>query len=577
MSANSTADIHTPDSSADGVWDFYGTHNVIGHLSGPTITAIVLALIALTGLVVLCRRRPKFTIFVVGIWLVWLAAKFLQGEAAWNTVKTHAHNALEASVAFARAVWTLVVAWVVFVLPLLGDVWHFLEPLLEKAGEGVNNGWNATTWEERCIAILCFVGIIGSTRAVVLLWQRRDTLRDVLFQLSFVVVGPLVWKGVSMLDHRWSRNLVVLAIDIWPVIVSLRLLVRLEDEKAKQQKEAENAGWFRNALSLAAPEKFKSRKDFSATELHLGIRHLLAYWSCWPLLHLLFLYVVESGCVPEKDKSAGDGVIIALIIWFRFWRVSLIAPYFYGVLHGCVGRFADAAGRVASNATSRGAGAAFKGFQWARSTAASASGPDAPAVGTKRRLLVIAGLVLAILGLISLLLNVLAFVSAVATIAILLGAAGDSARWVARDDADMCASRLSFWVIALAFLWLCQVPLLGGFLELWTPLVFAASLAGGEQFLLKLILKVVVCVHARLPCVGSGSDAKKTTGSSASNAAEPLLANATDAADSNPATPVKGAPALDAASSAARDAAAAAEGEAEPRTSSAKDEETGTG
>merc|ERR1712137_1524057 len=80
-------------------------------------------------------------------------------------------------------------------------------------------------------------------------------------------------------------------------------------------------------------------------------------------------------------------------------------------------------------------------------------------------------------------LRVIALLSSLLTLACLWGVALDSVRCIARKDDDLCVSRLAFWVVTLAWLWLCDVPVLSEVLQVWTPILLVAALLLGETLL----------------------------------------------------------------------------------------------
>merc|ERR1712194_962968 len=78
---------------------------------------------------------------------------------------------------------------------------------------------------------------------------------------------------------------------------------------------------------------------------------------------------------------------------------------------------------------------------------------------------------------------------------------GDSAQVVTRRNLELFASRVSFWVVAVAWVLLCSWQVLGDILRSWTLFVFVAALACGEPLIgvcIRAVRSCYTCCHRRL-------------------------------------------------------------------------------
>jgi len=500
--------------------------HTVHHQGSELIPDIIVGLLALC-LVVLCLyKRPKITGALLGVWLAWLLCKFLQGATAWSHVVTRIQQTSEATIKAFIACWKALCAWLFLLFPFLDDVFHFVKPLVVAASTQIVRGWNAMSWEERGIAAVGCMGVCSTVWIASVMWRSREKcwqkIRRVVFHLSFFVVGPAVW----WISVRWlASNADVptgVFMSLLPTLASVDVLLTLwrERELAKQQQANQKSwrSWFNLGVATKEQTFLQSRDGFDATRFHTRLRSWLSYWSCWPLLYFLEFLIHDSGLVDEEDYPSAYGVLTALALWAQWWEASRLAPYLYVIVANCFGgcfaRLSAQSSAVKTEAT----GCVYKAWRKIMNQV----GNHYVAVGV---------VLFAAAAVVAFFLKVLSLISSLVAFMFLVSVAGDSARWVARDDPEMCPARLSFWVIAMVWLSLCEIPLLRVALSIWTPVVFVVALVAGETCLMYVAYGSLRWIQRCLDrCVASHEAKKKEAKNKAmedknNSTEEPLLAD----------------------------------------------------
>lgn len=433
--------------------------------SGLLTDVLLLAVLAAVLACCLCWR-PRLTSAVVVAWLAWFVFRFAEGRSAWNEIAGHAQHARTATETAVGALAAMFSSWFVLAAPALLDLQRLLGPVFSSAGQGLLQVWNALSWKERGIASLSLLAVGSSVVAMRALCQHQDTVKQVFFQLSFAIVGPLIWWCTSHLPHVYAALLVGVVMSLVPSVASFLALLQLQWEREATEQKAKNdntrSEWL-TALDLPANEVIDEG-------LQAKMRMWLSYWALWPFLHVIYTLVNSLDAVNKDDRPVIDGLFVALIIWTQIWETSRIAPYGFALCAVCLRGFSERAGRVADVAGSRAVGHAAQAY-----------------VTLSERLgsswqLYVAG-ALAVIAVASVLLQVAALTEALVSIIFLFCVAFDSARCVARSSVDVYTSRLAFWIIAMAWLKFREIPFLGTSMVAWTPLVFVVALAGGETVL----------------------------------------------------------------------------------------------
>lgn len=223
-------------------------------------------------------------------------------------------------------------------------------------------------------------------------------------------------------------------------------------------------------------------------ELQVKMRMWLSYWALWPFFHVSYSLANSLDRIGEEDRPAIDGLFVALILWTQFWEASRVAPYGFALCAVCLQGLSQRASRVADVAGSRAVGHATSLYEQ--------GGAMAERLGTSSPTVYIAA-ALAVIVVVSVLLQIVELTEALVTLVLLFCVAFDSARCVARSSTEVYTSRLAFWIIAMAWLKFRELPVLGATLTVWTPLVLIAALAAGET-ILSSVVYFVGSLRARL-------------------------------------------------------------------------------
>lgn len=191
--------------------------------SGVLVDAVLLAGLVAVITTCLCWR-PRLTGAVVAAWLAWFGFRFAEGQSAWKEVVGHAQDARTATETAVGAVISMFASWFVLAAPALLDLERLLAPLAKGVWKATLHVWDALSWNERGIVALSFLAMGSSVVATRALWQHQDTVKQVLFQMSFAICGPLIWWLTSRLPHIYAILVVGVAMSLVPSLASLRYL-----------------------------------------------------------------------------------------------------------------------------------------------------------------------------------------------------------------------------------------------------------------------------------------------------------------------------------------------------------------
>ncbi|CAE7715733.1 unnamed protein product [Symbiodinium sp. CCMP2456] len=446
---------------------------------------------AMSILAVTCScflKRPRTTSTIVCAWIAWFGLQLARGHSAWQEVLEHAESAAKSTAGAVRANGDMLVAWVTLVLPAVYDLWRLVCPILLRFLVMLQWMWTCMSWEQRGILALCGMGIGGTAYAVMLLWKSRSWLRHnsnaffksakhVLFHVSFIAVCPTVWLAASLCPSDVVPCVVFFLLGtLLPVLWTSRALIQHDHEKDAQTDEETRSQTFSWLPAIRWRETFSPSAD-----LEQEMRYLLSYWACWPLLCAIQFSVSR---LPNKTRPGAEGLLIALTMWLQYWRGSFLAPYLFTLLTSLLSHTIE----HLYNLLDAGRQAACAILQ--RPTCSIYLLSLCP---HERWAMVAAGVLLLVFCL-----EVASVVSVLITVGLLFGIALESARCVAGNTTQMYANRLSFWVLVNVWFWVLKVPVLGGVLSLWSPVMFGLAFVGGEAafsaltgLLLRLLARIV--------------------------------------------------------------------------------------
>eukprot|EP00929_Paragymnodinium_shiwhaense_P067958 TRINITY_DN34156_c3_g3_i1.p1 TRINITY_DN34156_c3_g3~~TRINITY_DN34156_c3_g3_i1.p1 ORF type:complete len:609 (-),score=131.54 TRINITY_DN34156_c3_g3_i1:3-1829(-) len=486
-------------------------------------------------------HRPKSTSVVMLIWLSWSVYEFASGQDEWATYNKHLTKAREATEDAAEAIGQMFAAWFVLILPFFVDLEQALQPVAVRAWKELVHIWSLFTWQQKAIGALVTAAFLGTAWAAVAAyravkaaaaaraeaqraravakeaegaareeerrqaWQdRKQAAKAIMFQLSFVVVGPLVWICTGFLSGSCASLLVVALMSLVPMVISLAVLLRVERHRAQQKedklKEQEQTSPSKSWFSLPAFNLEVIVEDVKPElpqALQDRVLYWLSYWSCWPVLAGLHALSHTEALVKEDSQASADGLVLALVVWVTVWEQSRFAPYMLGILARLFSCVTVQLSNMTDSLSVRAPGVALQAAQRGNELVGQ--------LGSKSIMVAVVGL--AVASAILLALRVVAFLSSLLTLVCFWGVALDSARCVAKRDADLCVTRLAFWVITIAWLAICEIPVLSIILEVWTPILLVFALLMGETLLhTALNFSMRCCARCVIATLGGSDD-----------------------------------------------------------------------
>ena len=382
-----------------------------------------------------------------------------------------------------------------------------LRPLLWELYSSSVHVWGSLSWEEKGMLALCAMGLGGAAYIVLRIWRARTWLREssvaclgfleqVLFHMSFVILGPLIWTASRLLPEQVPDAMYLALATLWPMFCSARALVHHHAEKkgwAQEEQETKSSKWWNFRLNLPS-----LKEDFRmSAKLEEELCFWLCYWSCWPLLTLL------QWSLDSLELKGSKGLLIAVALWLQIWQGCFLAPYVFTILTQLFGRCTEYATKILDTVRQL----AFRAIQklpWHVYLVNAFQG--------ETLMILLAGVLLVLICL-----EVASVVSVLISVVLLFSIATESARCVANEEHRIYADRLAFWVLVNCWLSCLRLPALGSILGLWSPLAFAAAFFGGERAffvvyfaVLRALTAVVSCLSELLKKESEAGDAKDT-------------------------------------------------------------------
>lgn len=455
-------------------WSYYAER--LWHLSVPLEAVPEVAAWLVCGALTLWLgrfiifRRPYACALSALAWAGWLTwqALCVSGMQAVYSAKRRGLAALEATDNFAQHLVGLVRAWTDFFLPFLSDVCRWAIRL-----------WKKTTLNQRLIVGFILLSCYSILQAVRIFRQHRQRIMHVLFHLSFLVVGPLLWYSSGFLTPHLLIESVTHLITTFPTLISLLVISNAADNEAKKKADRRRS---------------TGQSIVPSTNLQMQ-RLWLSYWACWPTLAVFEAGVSTIPKLLHSENSQSMQIdlmraLLTFVVWLQFWQGSrLLHSTFQSVLFDTslleyFFRFFGARGLWVLGI--------IRGGLWAGASPAGGM----RAWGLIRRLtsqlwLFILGLAvfgLVMFALFTLFYRALNVVSNVATMLLWLCAASDSADTLTNDAEDFYSKKLSFWVLAMIWEAATRLPYVGVILRLFTPFAFSLWLLAGDTVLRRLIL-----------------------------------------------------------------------------------------
>eukprot|EP00929_Paragymnodinium_shiwhaense_P086345 TRINITY_DN4686_c0_g2_i1.p1 TRINITY_DN4686_c0_g2~~TRINITY_DN4686_c0_g2_i1.p1 ORF type:complete len:584 (-),score=93.37 TRINITY_DN4686_c0_g2_i1:46-1797(-) len=448
-------------------------HAEATYTEAQVVDALVLAVgIALLGWLIYRLRVPMLVVF--GMWFMWLLWRvcIMRDPKAWPHIE-HAAAAAQTSAREAVInVCKMLQELFILFFPFFHDGWQNLVPVLHDVRDYLLKLWSSLSQRDQSLVIVVIFAVMLSVILMVLLWRHCATVGSVLFQLSFLVICPVVYYVVLEMQPDNAAVLLSFFMTGVPVMGSIWAIQQRQEERERYRRllgagsghtgEGHMTGLqgFLFAVSAAPSPKASER-------VQEKLRSWLSFCAFWPLFDLAKKAAeVLPGGFARPPVYAG---LLCAVLWTQFWHGSRAALVFLQCLTTATSStytrqvLSDASDTVASSVSGSMSYMAGLATAWAQFL---------PGEQVTMGIAVVVAL--------SLLLSTMSLVDSFLDFCILFGVAVDSARLAVEGDADACSSRLAFWIIALSWMWLLTLPLLRTFFGLWTPLVLAAAASFGE-------------------------------------------------------------------------------------------------
>jgi len=413
-------------------------------------------------------RHPRTCLAVAAAWMGWLGWQvcFVSGYSALEATQMRLVVALGVTDRFAQDLFALVKAWIDFALPFLSDLLGWAIDM-----------WRRLTVRQRLVVSVAMPSVYAVVHVVfetVRVFRRHElVLKKVIFHTSFLVGGPLVWYLCGALPTDWLPWCVSHAITTMPTFLSLLVLSHREQPHG------------------------------TPTPM-LGMQRLwLSYWACWPAL--AFLEAASAmATVPNNRHADIQRGLLTFVIWLQYWQGSLL---FNLALRGILSR----AGFLENTASLLGGKHALKLLGLVRGglgvTSSASLGGTRLIARMMRHLWLVAVLTtfmtLIFAAMVYVFYRFVSMISILATALLWCFAAADSSDTLSRRAEDFYSRKLAFWVLAMLWEFVTQLPYIGVVLRLFTPFVFSIWLIAGDTVLRHLVLPVFGMV--REPVVAATS------------------------------------------------------------------------
>jgi len=513
-----------------------GVNGIHFHVKGidPSLAAAdcIVAAVSLSILFYFIYKLPKVCAAVVVAWIAWFIIKCCQSkEMDWpEWVEDHTSNALNKSRLAVKATAKAWVAWLHLLIPFAADAYTLLQPVVVGIGSAIGKysaeAWRATDWAERGVATFVLLTLFIILQAVKKVREKKADIQKTAakagWQLVFLVLAPAVWFGCALVQQSCGQQYVLAGVyfmlTVLPWMVSFKAIFRVMVERregeralAAQHAEAKKGegrlgGWMHD-LQDPSHNFLQEQMTPLPPALMARVECWLAYWSLWPVLDTAFILapcVKDTGGTTDLHFMQFNRVLINVIIFCQFWNGSYAVPRVYNIFAFVIDNsFAKLEGvaRYGKDIMSN-----FLWRNWGSAAGLATKGAGSFAT--------VGAIILAVFVIKETfhLINICVILLIYWTVAL------DSARAVmihhnfknpvstdksvqgnvdtSRDE--RCVEKLCFWVNAVLWMWLCQLPTFGDYLSLWTVPVLCLALLAGEKLLQKFLLMIQVVIFEHL-------------------------------------------------------------------------------
>jgi len=287
----------------------------------------------------------------------------------------------------------------------------------------------------------------------------------------------------------------------------------------------------RSDISAVADMLRASKQPSKEDESIFGILGMmfgqLSYWSCWPFFHVADgIMQAYRNTIKESSRKQAYGVLLALVLWSQFWGASRIMPIIVRCFTRCYKsmrrnvqnwREGSAKTHVEPTPSQKERGSTMsqkergstmsekeRGSTISQKERGSGKIQVEPVMSQKERLLqatrslpfsarcvdfiernynyLVAGFICVAFVVIamSFFFSSAGIISSLVSLVFLFVVGFDCAGRVEWKDAAIAPSRIGFWIVAMVWLWLFYVPIIGSLCKKFALLVFIAAYLAGE-------------------------------------------------------------------------------------------------
>lgn len=410
--------------------------------------------------------RPRPLLLAVSLWTLWLLVDLTIGRGYADglaDIVRRGGESCEASRQLARGVVRFVTAWLDFLLPFISDIAVRVVAL-----------WRQLTPQQRWLllfAALAAYAVVETARAALetarAARRHTGTIKAALFQSSFLGAGPFMWHVGGFLPADAVAELLGIIVTALPAVFSL-YEVRAAVGRSERGGDAETGD--------------ATMPHFSADRRHVW----LSYWACWPVLAsaeaaISWLPEHHFVALPSADATSSwchdlQRGMFVLVVWLQFWQGHRLFDI-SRLLCASVGAL--------------------------RRTLPGASAGMRPRLEGLGKVSCLTGfldrhgrawLVFAALGgvaLIWLFYSAIKLLSDVLRVLAWSFVAIDTADLLLKGQDDFYTKRLSFWVMAILWDGLLRLPVIGGALDLFTPVAFSLLYVASEETMRWLVMPLL--------------------------------------------------------------------------------------
>ena len=456
------------------------------------VVAYVVLLCVLWYLVRRIGANRKASIAMLSSWIVWLSYRVLQDhKLAFDEVNILLSDTFHSTQICVHSFAIMIVSWMALLAPFAYDFVTLSQNL-----------YSSLTTAQRLAIAGGFAFAYSSFKAYKAVVSHADKVKQIMFHLSFILSGPVIWVSLLYLPQGWI-DYVSQAVLTWiPFGLSCNAfykcsIIRAQKSPAAASRTSNSKKTYlsklRDVISKGTPKKLSSKTSHTLKRGQKRMAYILSFWSCWPLLILL----------SSLSKSVDDGVddrmlqtkpiLVIFSVWCLHWRGSTI---FYTILSPL-----SAALILSVETASR--------YIWERTVAVRKLwvlkwffSLTSWLMSSKIMMLGFGGVLFLIF--LRFLFSFLGVVGATLKLAIIIGAAADSFRVVDLQLFDTYEQKLSFWILLQIFDVLTEIPVWGFMIRLWEPLLLAVVLVVGSDvlrflftFMKSILLRLWSCVRVK--------------------------------------------------------------------------------